>query len=144
MCNITNYCCLTSNKQNFRIINNCDISFMNITDQGYLQSISRCDIAEPLVLIMFSLTKCYALHQDLVIFSWKRCFIPLCHHFCCSGSCFHLFNLYSFTCTDVQHHFHIWWHSRRLAVTRDKNCSLFRSTWIHRFVLYTLLDTFFF
>jgi hypothetical protein len=31
---------------------------MNITDQGYLQSISRCDIAEPVVLIMFS--------------SWKR------------------------------------------------------------------------
>ena len=52
-----NYCSLTSNKQNFRIINNCDISFMNITDQGYLQSISRCDIAEPVVLIMFSLTK---------------------------------------------------------------------------------------
>jgi hypothetical protein len=68
------------------------------------------------------------------ISAWKRCSIPLYHHFCCSGSCFHLFNFYSFTCTDVQHHFHNWWYSRRLAVTRDKNCCPFRSTWIHRSV----------
>ena len=64
-------------------------------------------------------------------FRVKSMFYSLYHHFCCSGWCFHLFNLYSFTCTGDQHYFHIWWHSRRLAVTRDKNCSPFWSTWIH-------------
>ena len=68
------------------------------------------------------------------ISAWKRCSIRHYHHFFCSGSCSHLFNLYSFTCTGVQHHFHTWWHSRRLVVTRDKNLLPFRSTWNHHSV----------
>ena len=82
-------------------------------------------------MLMLNLHNMEIFHISATISAWKLCSISLYHNFCCSGSFCHLFNLYSFTCTGVQHHFRTWWHLRRLAVTRDKNLLPFRSTWSH-------------